>query len=81
MAYKTNTATKNSFLISEKAKELREELLEMVSNPLYNTHVATSFNPDITYFAEKHMKYMSTHLNMDHSQYVKNLKLMTRLSR
>ena len=81
MAHKSSGATKNSFLISEKADALREELLEMVSSPLYNTHVATSFDSDVAYFAEKHIKFMSNHLNMDHSQYVKNLKLMTKLSR
>ena len=61
------------------AVNLRSELVAMTESPLYNTKVVTLFETDQAYFVEKHMKYMSNHLKMDHHQYVMNLKLMTKL--
>jgi len=75
----TSKSTKGTFLKSEKAEELRLELVAMTKSPLYNTRVLTLFDSDASFFVEKHMKYMSNHLTMDHSQYVQNLKLMTKL--
>lgn len=68
------------FLGSDKAIELKNELTAMTKNPIYNTHVF-AIDSDPLRFVEKHMRYMSNHLSMDHSQYVQNIKLMTKLTR
>lgn len=71
---------KSEFLRSELAKTLRKELQEMVDNPSYNTHTRYSvLSPDGSHFVERHMEYMSGYLQMDHMQYVSNLKLMTKV--
>ena len=79
MSYKPNSSKRSTFLESDEAVVLRTELEKMVKSPLYNTKVSTLFSDDSLFFIEKHMKYMSAHLNMDHSQYVQNLKLMTKV--
>lgn len=79
MVHKSSNVTRANFLRSDKAVILRTELEKMVKNPLYNTRVTTLLGDDHSYFIEKHMRYMSNHLGMDHTQYVKNLQLMTRL--
>ena len=71
--------SRSDFLQSEKATVLRQDLVDMTKSVLYNTNIASMFDANELYFVEKHMKYMSNHLTMDHSQYVNNLKLMTRL--
>lgn len=81
MSVKTHGNTRADFLRSDKAKELRGDLTDMTKDPAYNTHVASIIESDASYFVEKHMAYMSNHLSMDHSQYVKNIKLMTRITR
>lgn len=81
MSHKTAGISKSDFLKSEKATLLRNELQEMADSPQYNTRVITLIDSDASYFVEKHMNYMSNHLNMDHSQYVKNIKLMTLITR
>lgn len=78
MTQKTGNS-RTEFLRSEKAARLREELVKMTDDPLYNTKVVSLIDMGTSYFVEKHMKYMSNHLNMDHFQYVKNLKLMTKI--
>jgi len=79
MTHDPSGMTKSSFLKSDKAIELRAELEMMVKSPLYNTRIVTLVSDDLSFFVEKHMQYMSNHLKMDHSQYVKNLKLMTKI--
>lgn len=72
---------RSDFLRSEAAKLLRQELQEMVDNPDYNTRSRYSVqSPGGTSFITKHMEYMSNYLQMDHKQYILNLKLMTRTS-
>lgn len=66
---------------SVKASQLKDELREMGDSPLYNTKIAALVEADTDYFIEKHMRYMSNHLSMDHFQYVQNLKLMTKIRR
>lgn len=53
----------------------------MTENDGYNT--ASTYSPtahegNLT-FIEKHMDYLSTHLNVDTSQYVSNLRLITKV--
>jgi len=81
MTYKVNGIGRSNFLQSDKAAVLRNELEKMVKNPAYNTRVMSLLSDDASYFVEKHMKYMSDHLTMDHSQYIQNLKLMTKVRR
>jgi hypothetical protein len=60
---------------------LQAALLAMTSSSLYNTHVVSLLEADAQLFVDKHMRYMSNHLKMDHWQYIQNLKLMTKISR
>lgn len=74
---------KRQFLISELADSLREDLQAMVDDPQYNTQLRYSYaavGADGSGFVVKHIEYMSNHLQMDHKQYVSNLKLMTKLT-
>lgn len=79
MSHKSTGIGRTEFLRSEKADKLREELVAMTENPLYNTRVVSLIDTDSLYFVEKHMRYMSNHPNMDHFQYVQNLRLMTKI--
>lgn len=81
MPSKPTATSRSDFLRSEVAEVLRQELVGMTESPVYNTRVITLAGSDPLYFVEKHMSYMSNHLRMDHTQYVKNLKLMTKVSR
>lgn len=81
MSLKSTNVTRSEFLRSDKAVQLKEELREMADSPLYNTKIAALVEADTAYFVEKHIKYMSNHLSMDHFQYVQNLKLMTKIRR
>ncbi|MCA9335172.1 hypothetical protein KC953_03445 [Candidatus Saccharibacteria bacterium] len=76
----TNAQARQTFMESEKGRSLREQLEMMVESPLYNTH-AFSLNgdPEGAVFVNKHMHYMSSHRSMNHSQYLSNLKLMTKI--
>jgi hypothetical protein len=76
-----NTQGRQSFLKSDKATVLRDQLIEMTKSPLYNTKVqGITDTPDDIRFIEKHMNYMSSFPKMDHLQYISNLKLMTKRS-
>jgi hypothetical protein len=75
-----NSQTKQAFLKSEKASELRKMLVEMTKDPMYNTRLQGLLDyPDDVRFIEKHMNYMSGFPRMDHMQYISNLKLMTKI--
>lgn len=68
------------FLQSEEAAMLREELEAMVKDSAYNTVTRyTLVAANGSQFVENHMKYMASHLNMDHRQYILNVKLMTKI--
>ena len=74
---------RRQFLTSEAAESLREDLQAMVDDPQYNTQLRYSYAatmPDGSGFVVKHIEYMSNHLQMDHKQYISNLKLMTKLT-
>lgn len=57
---------------------LRVELIKMTHDGNYNTRstYSTSDKDGLT-FVDKHMKYMSLYPNLNHKQYVMNLKLKT----
>jgi len=70
---------KRQFLESELAESLRDDLQALVDNPGYNTKLRYSYSTTTTNgsgFVAKHMEYMSNHLQMDHKQYILNVKLM-----
>lgn len=76
-----NTQGRQSFLKSDQAKTLRDQLTEMTKSPLYNTKVqGITDTPEDVRFIEKHMNYMSSFPKMNHLQYISNLKLMTKRS-
>ncbi len=67
------------FLQSEEGKRLYDELAQMVESEEYNTRTIYSASEGGSKtFIDKHMKYMSMYPNLDRTQYVSNLKLMTR---
>lgn len=72
-------SAKRQFLESEIAQSLRVDLQALVDSPEYNTKLRYSYTATTTDgsgFVAKHMEYMSNHLQMDHKQYVLNVKLM-----
>lgn len=72
---------KRQFLQSEEAGVLRQDLQAMVDDPNYNTKLRYSYTTttaDGSGFVIKHIEYMSNHLQMNHKQYILNLKLMTK---
>ena len=76
----SNQSTRQSFIKSEKAELLRAELTNMVDSALYNTKPMYSLGSIDKYqFVDQRMDYMSKFPNMDHWQYVLNLKLMTKI--
>lgn len=79
MSYESSASTRAQFLRSDKATELRSQLEEMTKSPIYNTRVVSMIDMHDSYFVEKHMNYMANHLKMDHSQYIQNLRLMTKI--
>lgn len=71
---------RQAFLQSEEAVLLREELEAMVKDPTYNTTARyTRTAASGSQFVENHMIYMANHLNINHQQYISNIKLMTKI--
>ncbi len=67
------------FLASDEAKLVREDLEKMMTSPEFNT--TSTYSPssiDNVLFADKHMKYLSQHTNVNPQHYLSNLRLMTR---
>lgn len=53
----------------------------MTQNLNYRTRTMySSAEKDGMSFVDKHMKYMSQYPNLNHKQYVMNLKLMTKIT-
>src|SRR6201993_1828478 len=76
----TSSSISPSRVKTDKARLLREELLAMVKSPEYNTRpIYSTVESEGSQFVEKHMNYMSDFRNMDHWQYVSNLKLKTKI--
>jgi hypothetical protein len=76
-----NNQTKQAFLKSDRAKDLRKLLVQMTKDPVYNTRIQGLFDqPDDKRFIEKHMNYMGSFPKMDHFQYISNLRLKTKIT-
>lgn len=75
---------KPSFLESEEAAVVREELLRMVPGEVHNTRA--SYTPDgenypdnSISFVDKHMRYLNANPKVDPAIYLANLRLKTRM--
>jgi len=76
------TTKQQTFLDSEVAAVARKELKRMEADPLFNTRsLFTPMQNQALSFVDRHMKYLSEHPKLNPSQYLTNLRLMTRLKR
>ena len=76
-----NTRLK-AFSESEQGMLIRQELVKMAKSKEYNTVSSYSLvDPNGLSFVEKQMKYMSQYPNMNHQQYLSNLKVMTKCAK
>ena len=75
------TQRAQDFLKSEAGIQAYTELLRMIGDDSYNT--ASSFSPSAEdgtlSFIDKHMSYLCSHLSVDASQYLSNLRLITKV--
>ena len=75
------TQRAQDFINSEAGKEAYEELLRMVKDDSHNTN--STFSPSAEdgnlMFVDKHMGYLCTHLGVNASQYLSNLRLITKV--
>jgi hypothetical protein len=71
---------RKTFFESSEGIWLRSELIAMVASTDYNTRSTyTALSNDALLFVDKHMNYMSNYPNLNHRQYLSNLKLKTKL--
>lgn len=81
--YKNYAKTQKAqeFLKSEAGKAAYAELLRMIQDDSYNT--TSSFSPSAKdgnlSFIDKHMNYLCSHLDVNASQYLSNLRLITKV--
>jgi hypothetical protein len=68
-----------AFLSSPEATEIRNELTRMMEDDGYNTQPKYSAlaKGDVL-FVDKHITYLSLHLEIDPAQYMSNLRLITK---
>lgn len=77
-----STAQKKLFFESPEGRALRQELTEIFNDPAHNTKSTyTAASLDRLSFIDKHMNYMGNFPDMNHRQYVSNIKLMTRMGK
>ncbi|CAN5149673.1 hypothetical protein BH09PAT3_BH09PAT3_2380 [soil metagenome] len=70
---------KRNFLASTDAVLIREELERMTTDPKYNTRsFYTPQQDENLSFVDKHMGYLSDHPKLKPSEYLANLRLMTK---
>jgi hypothetical protein len=77
--------SQRDFFQSAVAAEVRAKLLEMSSDDRFQTSPSYSANtaayPDnLIPFVDKHMNYLGAHPGVNPTQYIANLKLVTRLN-
>lgn len=67
------------FMDSPQASEIRNELISMMNDSRYNTRAKYSAlaKGDVS-FVDKHITYLSLHLGINSSQYLSNLRLITK---
>lgn len=75
---------RKGFTDSPEGKAAAESLRKMMADASYNTAPSYSANstdyPDnLMPFADKHMKYLNEHPQLEVGQYIANIKLMSRI--
>jgi hypothetical protein len=78
--------TRKDFLNTEEGKEVKLRLQSMIDDNLYNTAASYSNDTDLypdnlIPFVDKHMNYLVNHPMLEASQYLANVRLVTRLRR
>ncbi len=75
------TQRAQEFLKSEAGIEAYTELMRMIEDESYST--VSSFSPSAEdgtlQFIDKHMNYLCSHLGVNSSQYLSNLRLITKV--
>lgn len=75
------TQRAQEFLKSPEGHAAYAELLKMVGDEAYNT--ASTFSPSAEngdlLFVDKHMNYLCTHLGVNTTHYLSNLRLITKV--
>lgn len=76
--------SRSDFYSTEEGKEIKRQLVQMVTSNSYNTTPIYSPNgmlyPDnLEPFVDKHMKYLISHPSLDARQYLANVKLATKV--
>lgn len=75
------TQRAQNFLNSAEGAEAYADLMKMQSDAGYKT--VSSYSPTsedgVLTFIDKHMNYLSTHTSVNATQYVSNLKLITKI--
>lgn len=77
----TTSEYKRQFLASAEATEVKLELERMVSSPLYATKTFYTPMDSEQSFVDKHMTYLSERPKLKASEYLANLRLMTKARR
>ena len=77
-------ATREVILQRLQEGDVRDKLKQMEQDPLCNTNSSYSANallyPDHSIsFTEKHIAYLLNHPQVDHAQYLSNLRLMIKV--
>ena len=74
------TQYQKTFLASDEADKIRQQLIIMEGDPKYATKsfYSPGANEDIS-FTDKHFTYISTHPNVQPCDYIANLRLKTKL--
>lgn len=78
------THKKPKFLDSEEAVSVKQILRLMTNDATYNTNStytssSEQYPNNLIPFIDKHMNYLQAHPDVDPTQYIANLRLMTRL--
>ncbi len=75
------TQRAQEFIKSEEGRAVYDELTKMVNDESYNT--VSTFSPSAEngnlLFIDKHMSYLCSHLGVNSSQYLSNLRLITKV--
>lgn len=76
--------TRSGFVDTDEGQEMKRELQRMMTDSAYNTKPSYSGNqllyPDNQMpFVDKHMNYIMGHPMLEPSQYLANVKLLTRV--
>jgi len=74
------TPGQERFYISERAEDARKALKELVNDASYTTDIRDK-GVDGAEFIDRHLRYLSSHPNVELHGYLSNLRLMTSVKR